>query len=232
MKEIIRPVSLTEQATQLIHEAIISGDLVPGELYSAAEMGKKLGVSRTPIREAFLELERRGLLQIVKKRGARVVSTSIESLLEVFQVRLMLELPLARQGVLEATEESIAAVEVAYSNFADAVEQNDAGLVLHADRDFHTALLAGAGNERAKQILREQRDFVLNTGVGTVPISRTPEECFADHADIIDAFRASDADGTAQALGRHIIHTAAMLVQQETGSGGDKAREHLEWLIH
>lgn len=231
MEEIIRPVSLTEQATQLIHDAIISGDLVPGELYSAAAMGKKLGVSRTPVREAFLELERRGLLQIIKKRGARVVSTSIESLLEVFQVRLMLELPLARRAVLDANDDSIALVEDAYRRFADAAESNDVGLVLRADRDFHTALLAGAGNDRAKQVLQEQRDFVLNTGVGTVPNSRTPHECFADHADIIKAFREGNADATARALGRHIIHTASMLVEQETGGGGAHVRDHLEWLI-
>lgn len=228
--------SLTEQATESIKNAILAGDLVPGQLYTAGELGRELNVSRTPIREALQELARRGLVEIEKNRGMRVRSTSVESLIEVFQVRLMLEVPLSRRATELRTPESLAAVRAAYNEFRAAAESGEADAVLRADRDFHRALMAGAGNDRAKTLLQEQRDFVLQTGMGTVPTSRTPLECFEDHADIMAGFEAGDAAAVGAAVGRHISHTAVMLIRQETASrpelGGVDAEGAIEWLLH
>ncbi|MGO1181420.1 MAG: GntR family transcriptional regulator [Micrococcaceae bacterium] len=236
MQHVERPQSLTEQATESLKNAILAGDLVPGQLYTAGELGRQLNVSRTPIREALQELARRGLVEIEKNRGMRVRSTSVESLMDVFQVRLMLEVPLARRAVELGTAESRAAVESAYEMFGAAAETGDAEAVLRADRDFHRALLAGAGNDRARTLLQEQRDFVLSTGMGTVPHSRTAMECFEDHTDIMAAYRRRDAEAVGDAVARHIAHTAKMLIRQETRSRPEfaavDADAAIDWLLH
>lgn len=230
------PLSLTEQATESIKNAILSGDLIPGRLYTAGELGRQLDVSRTPIREALQELSRRGLVDIEKNRGMRVRSTSVESLIEVFQVRLMLEVPLCRRATALRTEESTAQVTNAYENFRSAAEIGEPDAVLRADRDFHRALLATAGNDRARTLLQEQRDFVLSTGIGTVPTSRTPMECFEDHADVMTAFLDHDAAAVGSAVARHISHTAKMLIAQETTSRPEfadvNADAAIDWLLH
>lgn len=228
--------SLTEQATESIKNAILSGDLVPDRIYTAGELGRQIDVSRTPIREALQELSRRGLVDIVKNRGMRVRSTSVESLIEVFQVRLMLEVPLSRRATELRTAESTVHVTSAYEAFRTAAEAGDPDAVLRVDRDFHRALLAGAGNDRAKTLLQEQRDFVLSTGMGTVPTSRTPMECFGDHADIMGAFLDDDAEAVGAAVARHISHTAKMLIEQETSLRPEfadiDAAATIDWLLH
>lgn len=216
MESLPRVASLTDQAFESLKASILRGDLVPGELYTASDLGQQLNVSRTPIREAIQELARRGLVETEKNRGIRVLNTSVTSLVEVFQIRLMLEVPLSRRATVFKTEESAAEVHRAYEQFRAAAEAGDAQAVLRADRDFHTALLAGARNRKAKTVLQEQRDFVLSTGMGTVPTSRTPRECFEDHTDIMSAFDRGDAEQVGAAVGRHISHTAKMLIRQES----------------
>lgn len=219
MESITPTPSLTEQTTEAIRKAILAGDLAIGGLYSASELAKQIGVSRTPVREALLELERRGLVQIEKNRGARILSTSIDSLVEVFQLRLMIELPLSRRATELRTPSSLHKLEAVYDHFQQCALDDDPDSTLRADRDFHTALLASSKNHRALRLLAEQRDFVLTTGIGTVPASRTPIECFEDHCGIMDGFREGNPDRVASELGRHIINTASMIVQQEASQG-------------
>ncbi|ASJ18370.1 GntR family transcriptional regulator [Corynebacterium stationis] len=231
MQKIPQSMTLTEQATEMLRNAILGGDLVPTKIYSATELGRRLGVSRTPIREALLELERRGLVHIEKNRGVRILSTSIDSLIEVFQLRLMLEPRLAQLATQNCTDDSRREVLRKYEAFRSAAEHDDATAVLKADRDFHTALLAQAGNARARRILHEQRDFVLNTGIGTVPLSRSPMECFLDHEEIMLAFESQDSAKVGSELGKHILRTAVMLVKQETGGQEEDTAALLEWLL-
>ncbi|WP_312715128.1 GntR family transcriptional regulator [Corynebacterium flavescens] len=236
MEKVEKLPSLTEQAMQQLRSGILDGSLEVDQVYSATELGARLGVSRTPVREALLELERRGLVRIEKNKGARILSTSISSLIEVFQIRLFIEVPLARRTTDVADAADRREVEASYEFFEEQALRNDVEGTLKADRDFHTALLRGAGNQKALQILQDQRDFVLSTGVGTVPKSRTAIECFHDHDDIMAGFRARDSAAVGIAVGRHITNTARLLIGQETGAIDAQHRqmihESLDWYIH
>lgn len=235
MKTLPKSMTLTEHAIDALKDSILSGELVPGHLYTASELGEGLQVSRTPVREALQELERRGLVKIEKNKGVRVVNTSVESLVEVFQVRLMLEVPLSRRATEIKNEKTVAETRDAYEAFRHAAEKGAPDDVLRADRDFHRALMAGARNDRARSVLQEQRDFVLTTGVGTVPRSRTAMECFEDHADIMDAFLKGDSQAVGSAVARHISNTAKMLIEQETKDRPEfasiDADKAIDWLI-
>ncbi|NUL48083.1 GntR family transcriptional regulator [Cellulosimicrobium funkei] len=236
MESVQRASSLTDQAIESIRASIVSGDLVPGELYMATKLGRQLNVSRTPIREALQELARRGLVRIERNRGVRMLSTSLQSFVEVFQIRLMLEAPLASRATQLKDPAFSAAVEESYEAFRRVAESGEPGRVLRADRDFHRTLLSGAGNANANQLLSEQRDVVLNTGVGTVPTSRTAQECFEDHLDIMVAFREGRPQDVSTAVARHISHTATMLIAQATRDrpefGDAGSAEAIEWLVH
>ncbi|MDA3630524.1 GntR family transcriptional regulator [Saccharopolyspora oryzae] len=210
--------SVTGRVLDQLRAAIMSGELEPGRLYSAAALGEQLGVSRTPIREASHELARLGLVEIERNRGIRIVATSVETLLQGFEVRLMLEVPLARRATRHARDEPGVRRRLTevHERFRDVAAEGDAELTLRTDRDFHTVLLELSGNDRATSVLREQRDMVLESGVGTVPTSRTPVECFEDHADIYEAFMAGDEAAIGEAMSRHIVNTATLLIAQES----------------
>jgi DNA-binding GntR family transcriptional regulator len=228
--------NLTDLAYEQLRRAILVGDLKPGQLYTAGELAERVGVSRTPIREALLELERKGMVEIVKNRGMRVRQTSLEDLLEGFEVRLMLEVPLTRRATELQDGQARALVESVFLEFEHAARCSDIPATLRADRDFHRSLLAGSGNVKAVQMLFEQRNLVLSGGVETVPRSRSARECFEDHRDIFEAFMNRDGFAAATAMGRHISNTARMLINQEIQRRpdfGDKfSVERLSWILH
>src|SRR5699024_12055417 len=107
MQPIKQKVSLTEQVTTMIRAAIVAGEMTPGEHYSAIGIAEKLGVSRTPVREALQLLEKEGIVTVAKNRGVRVNQISLDDIVEVFQVRLAVEPQAAARGVLNASDADI-----------------------------------------------------------------------------------------------------------------------------
>lgn len=216
MKPVRLGPTLTQQVTERIRLSIISGELAAGTLHSASSIGDLYGVSRTPVREAANELARLGLVEIEPNRGIRILQTSIDSLLDGFELRLMVEVPMARKAAVQARSSGVAELTHAYEALQRAAKSNSAKRTLQADRDFHTVILELAGNSRAVEVLKEQRNMVLQTGVGTVPTSRSCMECFEDHVGIYESILAGDADGAAREMRAHILNTATLLIRQET----------------
>jgi DNA-binding GntR family transcriptional regulator len=212
--------NLTDQAITRLRTAILGGELKPGELYSATQLGEWLGVSRTPIREAVQQLAKTGLVVVERNRGIRVRSTTLEDLIEGFQIRLMLEVPAARRATAVRTDADVQRVKEAFKTFQQISEIGEPAATLRADRDFHLALLTTSGNHRVVKILEELRNVVLLTGVETVPRSRSSREAFEDHRDVYEAFVAGDAEKAGQAMRRHIVNTACLLVLRESHERG------------
>lgn len=234
MSIVNRGPTLTQRTIERLRQAIVDGELPAGSLHSATALGEWLGVSRTPVREATAELARLGLVSIEPNRGIRILETDIESLIDGFELRLIIEVPLARKAALNPDGDARKNLSTHFTNFKDAAETDDPEATLRADRDFHSAVLEMAGNARATEVLHEQRNIVLQTGVGTVPTSRSCQECFADHVDIYNAIMASDPDTAAAAMHRHIYNTAALLIKQETRQrpefGEQDLRTRIAWI--
>lgn len=220
MDNLERADNLTDQAITRLRSAILGGELKPGELYSATQLGEWLGVSRTPVREAVQQLAKTGLVAVERNKGIRVQSTTLEDLIEGFQVRLMLEVPVTRQAAAVRTDADIRRVDEAFRTFREASETGDPVATLRADRDFHLALLTASGNQRVVKLLEDLRNVVLLTGVETVPKSRSAREAFEDHRDVYEAFVAGEAVKAGQAMRRHILNTARILVLREAKERG------------
>ena len=221
MKKLKKIESLSDQAFDLLREAILNGVLEPGKLYSATEIGEWIGASRTPVREAAQQLAAIGLVRVERNKGIRILPTSLQELIESFQIRLMLEVPLIRKVALNRTEEDLQTIIDAYDNFAVAAQKDDAAETLKADKEYHSALLQAAHIERALVIIENTRNAVLLTGPSTIPYSRTCMEAFLDHKPIHDAILNQNADVAESEMKRHIINTANMLITQEAKKRDD-----------
>lgn len=221
MKKLKKIESLSDQAFELLREAILNGTLEPGKLYSATEIGEWIGASRTPVREAAQQLAAIGLVRIERNKGIRILPTSLQELVESFQIRLMLEVPLIRKVALNRSEEDLKKIIHAYENFEIAANNNDAAATLKADKDYHSALLDAAHIERALVIIENTRNAVLLTGPSTIPYSRTCMEAFLDHQSIHESILNQDADRAENEMKRHIINTANMLITQEAKKRDD-----------
>lgn len=221
MKKLKKIESLSDQAFDLLREAILNGVLEPGKLYSATEIGEWIGASRTPVREAAQQLAAIGLVRVERNKGIRILPTSLQELIESFQIRLMLEVPLLRKVALDRTEEDLNNIIRAYDNFAVAAQKDDATETLKADKEYHSALLEAAHIERALVIIENTRNAVLLTGPSTIPYSRSCMEAFNDHKPIHEAILNQDADLAENEMKRHIINTANMLITQEAKKRDD-----------
>lgn len=236
MKKLKKIENLSDQAFTLIREAIMNNVLKPGKLYSATEIGEWIGVSRTPIREAAQQLANIGLVRVEKNRGIRILPTSLQGLIESFQIRLMLEVPMIRKTATSRSEDDLVLIKEAFEKFQAAAESDDAKATLEADKEYHLAILKASGIGRALTIIENTRNTVLLTGPSTIPHSRSCMDAFNDHKALHEAILTKDAVQAGIEMERHIINTANMLITQESKSRDDwegaELLEQFEWICN
>lgn len=200
---------------EVVRASIIGGELAPGELYSVAELAETLEVSRTPVREALIELATRGMVRFERNRGVRILGTSINDLEQIFEIRLLLEVPAARQAVSRMRPDDVKALRGHLASMERAAAAGDVASLWVHDRQFHRALMVASGNRRLAEYVDTLRDMVLVRGVTTAGRARSLDAIVAEHRVIFERVNAGDADGTAAALRAHIEQTARLLIAQE-----------------
>lgn len=197
--------SLREKALRILRQAIVSGEIQAGELYSAAALARRLGVSVSPVREAMLTLVNDGIMEPVRNRGFRVAALGGRDLDEIFELRLLLEVPAVRSLVTtdlsnerERLDELVRATEIT-------AEQRDLTSFLAADREFHLALMDLHGNRRLGQWVANLRDQTRLYGLRESD-SHTLAAAAAEHRAILDAILERDAKVVDRVLSAHLGH--------------------------
>lgn len=189
---------LRDNVYESIRDAIVNGTLAPGERLRDPELESWLGVSRTPIREALLRLERAGLVVTQPSKATIVAPFDLDSTLSAQQVGAVMHELAARLAVPRLGEHAITAMVAANQRFERALGQGDVDGALTADDDFHAVFVDGSGNHMIREVLEE-----------TTPILRRVErmrfssfagrESVAQHNEIIELARRGDAEGAARA---------------------------------
>lgn len=211
----------TRDALDALRNAIVTGRLAPGSLHSVAELATEFGVSRTPVREALIELASAGMVEFERNRGFRILQRSTHDLREVFELRLLLEVPATRRAVQRLDDDTLRRLEDIMSQMSAATEAGNEEEVFDCDREFHHTLLSVAGNTRLIAIIYRLRDQVRLHGASTVGRTRTLASVLAEHAMIYEPVAARDAEAAARAMRRHLLNTAELLIAQEGGQLGD-----------
>ncbi len=210
--------SRARELVDVLRTAIIRGELVPGSIHSVASLAEALGVSRTPVREALIELASRGMVRFERNRGVRILQNSIHDIEEVFDLRLLLEVPAVRRAVERVDRRELRALEAEYNGMVRAAAAGDEQALWLHDRGFHHRLLSLSGNRRLADYVDSLRDMVLLRGATTAGRSRSLEAIALEHRAILEAVRAGDAEGAAAAMERHLRTTAELLVAQESAA--------------
>lgn len=150
--------TLKESIESIIRRALISGEMHPGEIYSANKLATELQVSNSPVREAMMSLVNSGLLELVRNRGFRVVELTEKDKREVYELRLHVEVDavrrIAERGVTKEEAEHISQMSQETVNLAKAPLVD----YLEADQQFHLALVGLLGNKRWLEIVENLRD--------------------------------------------------------------------------
>ena len=141
-----------EQATELIRQAILSGQYGPGERLKVAELSKQFGFSPMPLREALRKLEGEGLIEIEPNRGATVRQLDRHFVEDLFEINTELRVFALKRGIRLMTLEKIDLLEGIVTAFEDAVTRGDLERGLTLNRDFHAKIVEIGGNFEALRI--------------------------------------------------------------------------------
>jgi DNA-binding GntR family transcriptional regulator len=196
--------NLREQVLERVRSEIVSGRTPPGAIYSVPGLAAELGVSTTPVREALLELSRRGLVAAMRNRGFRVEPLSLEALDQLFAMRELLERyaleTLCRQG-LDQPEELI----VLADKVADAVASGDVLGYIATDRAFHEALVERAGNPLLSKMVMQLRDDMRLYGIDSKEGLKRQKASVKEHYQMVEYAVKQDAEKIGTLISQHIL---------------------------
>jgi len=167
--------SLDEVVYRILREIILSpGGLGSGDRIDEKDLSTRLGVSRTPIREAIRRLEVEGLVTRAPRRGAFVADLSPEAIGELYSIREVLEGLAARMAASKASEEDIATLRDTYGRYADAVRDHAVEAILSEDTEFHDLIARASRNERLQATIRMFRDQLRLLRTRSVAVAGGP----------------------------------------------------------
>ena len=149
---------LREIVFETIRNAIINGDLKPGQRLMEVQLAEQLGVSRTPVRESIRKLELEGLVKMVPRKGAYVTPMSIDDLRDMMEIRRALEALSAELAAKNATEEDVKKLEESNRGFEESALKNDEEGIINYDIAFHETIYRATGNERLIQMINSLRE--------------------------------------------------------------------------
>lgn len=199
--------SLRDQALRVIREGMVSGELAPGEIYSATALANQLGVSASPVREAMLTLVNQGLMEAVRNRGFRVLPLDDDDRREIYEMRTLLEIPATaalagRREIIDRYDEfrGIAEEIVASAREGDLISYLD------ADRRFHLGLLAFSNNKRLVAAIDGLRDNTRLYGLKSLSENGTLVASAEEHLPILDALVADAPDRVRELMQHHLRH--------------------------
>jgi DNA-binding GntR family transcriptional regulator len=207
MRQLERPQSLTAMAVEHLREAIVSGDLELGEQLSEAELARRLGISKTPVREALQQLRAEGLVRVVPQTGTFVFTMSALEVRQLCELRLTLEraalgfaLERDRAGLVSALGKVVAGMR-------KALRTGDVRRYLAFDTAYHATFFAHCGNP----MMRDAHDRL----VGRIAALRThlaqkpshTERSMDEHVRMLEAARTGDGPTLFTLLDQHVERT-------------------------
>lgn len=199
--------SVREEVADVLRGAIVSGEMRPGELYSASGLAERFGVSATPVREAMLDLVKQGLVQVVRNKGFKVTEISEADLDHITQIRGLLEPTAAAEAVPHITSDELDALRGLASAIVEAAAEGNLVSYINADREFHIRLLSAGGNHRLVRIVDDLRAQTRLYGLSSLVASGRLVDSAQEHVEMCDLIAARDAKKLKKLMSTHIAHT-------------------------
>jgi DNA-binding GntR family transcriptional regulator len=217
-REKILPAQLERRVYERLRDEIVSAVLQPGEQLVEARIASELGVSKTPVREALIRLQRDGLVAIEPYRGARVLEPSRSDIHEVLELRRLLECHIARDLAVRRPPEVIEALQASIRTSRAAHDAGNMARLLDSLTDFSDILAEACGNSRMTKLLSDLRSVVLLIGNTSRRVAGREERSISEHEAILEAILRSDPEAAARATEAHISSIEHDSLERDIGS--------------
>lgn len=197
-----------------LRKAILTGELKPGERLMEIHLAKRLGVSRTPIREAIRKLELEGLVTMIPRRGAEVAEITEKSLKDVLEVRRALDALCAELACQRITEEEKRQLAAACEEFEKATKTKDATVIVRADVALHDIIVAATGNRRLVQLVNNLAEQMYRYRFEYIKDESQHEKLIEEHRMIYGNIMEGNRAAAAEAARLHIDNQEKSIMGQ------------------
>ncbi|MGV9882793.1 GntR family transcriptional regulator [Streptomyces sp. NPDC003006] len=201
---------LRDQVAHALRAALISGELRPGEIYSAPGLAEDFGISATPVREAMLDLAREGLVEPVRNKGFRVTEVNERDLDQYTEIRALIEVPMIGRITRTAAREDLEALRPTAEEIVRAARGHDLIAYLEADRRFHLSLLALSGNDRLVETVGDLRKRSRLYGLTALDERDQLTPSAEEHIELLDLMLAGDPKAAERCMARHLGHVRSL----------------------
>ncbi len=189
---------------QTLRNAIITGELQPGERLMETQLGEKLGVSRTPIREAIRKLELEGLVVMIPRKGAQVAQFTEKDIQDVLEVRAALEALSARLACKRMDDRSFLKLQLAIAEYSYAAKNKDLETMIEKDVEFHDIICMATQNDKLIQLFNNLKEQVNRYRITYLKNVEDSEMVEAEHLAILEALKNKEEEVASKLAAKHI----------------------------
>ncbi len=212
-QEVTDKYSLRGRVFHRLREDILSGKYKEGDELKEVAIGEELGVSRTPVREAFRQLELEGLIQIIPNKGAYVTGITEKDVKDIYMIRSLLEGLCARWACEHITDEQMEEMEENIYLAKFHAQKGHLEQMAELDNRFHDILYEACNSKMLEHQLKDFHEYVLRVRKKTLSnVNRGPKSN-EEHEQIMEAIKAKDADKAEKLANMHMINAYENMVQ-------------------
>lgn len=191
-----------------LREAILRGDLQPGERLMELQLASLLGVSRTPIREAIRMLEQEGLAVTMPRKGAEVAKMTLKGMEDVLEIRGALDELAAQLACERITEEQLERLEARKEEFERSLKSGDVKQIAEADVNFHDVIYEATGNPKLVSLLNNLREQIYRYRVEYIKDAQNHPILIKEHEAICQSLRSRNQAEATEAIREHVANQA------------------------
>ena len=214
---------LRDVVFKTLRKGILTGELKPGERLMEIHLANRLGVSRTPIREAIRKLELEGLVTMVPRRGAEVANITEKNLKDVLEVRQALESLAIELACERITEENKEELRQKLDQVETAVRTGDTGAIASADVAFHDAIVEFSGNMRLIQLVGNLGEQMYRYRFEYIKDVSKHSQIMSEHKIMFDSIMENDRAKAARIVKVHINNQEEAIMRQIQKEQGAEA---------
>ena len=223
LNKINKPEPLAKTAYKSLRHSILTNELTAGVVYNEKKIARDLGISRTPVREALLELVSKRLVKFLPQKGVVINTFSIRDIEDVFEIRTVLEVFSIKKICLNHENINISILKKYLDEQKKAVKNQDAHGFITADRRFHIGFIKLTHNNYLMDMMNDIRDIMHLMGFKALSAKGRMEEVVTEHENILNAVEQGDSISAMEQMANHLDYSkiAVNKIQEEERKNGE-----------
>jgi DNA-binding GntR family transcriptional regulator len=197
-----------------LRDAIVSGELKPGERLMEVSLAEKMGVSRTPVREAVRKLEMEGLVKMTPRKGTHVAELSVKDIIDVLEIRAALDKLATKLAAERVGKDELRRLESIHKQYISSLTKENLAAAIKKDVEFHEWIYNASGNNKLIGVAGNLREQIYRFRVIYMKDFSNAEEVLKEHEQILKSIAEGNCEEAGRLAEQHIIHQQRSIIER------------------